>query len=356
MDTIRYAVIGMGSVAENRIVKEGFARDRKRFKSLRSAELVGVTDIRGECRRSADSLGVPWFDSPEDIFGNQGIDAVIIATDNPSHYPLARQAIEAGKHCMIEKPMTTRYDDALELQNLARSKRISLSVNHPWQFNAFNVLSRNLLSAGRIGKVHSLCLHMEVSYGATDEEAASWRCSRPEALGGPIGDLGSHCFYMAEFLLASTIARLSCVYYPRTLDIAVENGAYIRFVTENGTAGSIRVAFSESRGGLLSSLLSLGYEAYGSDGVLRSFASLFQLSGHEDEPAPVRVEVEDEKGTEHYAIAQNEIRNIYQSSILRHANSILSGELLDGTEGVHNVRLIARAHESAQKNGCQLWM
>ena len=356
MDRIRYAVIGMGSVAENRIVKEGFARDRKRFAPLSSVELVGVTDIRSERKRSADLLGLAWFDSAEDIFGNPEIDAVVIATDNPSHYPLARRAIEAGKHCLIEKPMTTRCDDALELQNLARSRRISLSVNHPWQYNAFNVLSRSLLSAGRIGKVHSLCLHMEMSYGATADEAASWRCSRLEALGGPIGDLGSHGFYMAEFLLAAKIARLSCVYYPRTLDVAVENGAYIRFVTENGTDGSIRVAFSEPRGGLLASLLGLGYEAYGSDGVLRSFATLFQLSGHEDEPAPVRVEVEDEKGTEPYAIAQEEIRNIYQGSILRHAGSILSGELLDGTEGVHNVQLIARAHESARKNGSQPWM
>jgi predicted dehydrogenase len=346
----------MGSVAENRIVREGFARDRKRFKPLESAELVGVTDIRSERKGSADSLGLAWFDSAEDIFGNRDVDAVMIATDNPSHYPLARRAIEAGKHCLIEKPMTTRCDDALDLRNLARSRRISLSVNHPWQYNAFNVLSRRLLSAGRIGKVQFLCLHMEVSYGATDDEAASWRCSRPDALGGPIGDLGSHCFYMAEFLLAAKIAKLSCIYYPRTLDIAVENGAYIRFVTENGTDGSIRVAFSESRGGLLSSLLGLGYEAYGADGVLRSFASMFQLSGHEDEPAPVRVEVEDEKGTEHYTVARNEIRNIYQSSILRHAGSILSGELLDGTEGVHNVQLIARAHESARKSGSQPWM
>jgi predicted dehydrogenase len=353
---IRYGLIGLGNISENRIIKEGFSFDRKRFQPSDTIELIGATDINLKCRRKTDSFGITWFNTSEELLKIKDIDAVIIATENASHYPLAKAAMESGKHCLVEKPMSVTLEEVLDLKKTAGLNNVSLSVNHVMKHNAYNILSQRLLADGRIGKINSITLHMEIEYGAKKNEAASWRCSNPAILGGPLGDLGSHCFYMAEFLLHSKIRELASIYYPKTLDIAVENGVYVSFKTESNIEGTIRVSFASPRGGLFSSIQSLGYEAYGEEGTLRSYATMYQLSGHEDEPVPVRVEVEDGKGVERYDMPRENIKNIYQSSILEHATSIILKDHLDGTEGVRNILLIEKAHESARENGSKKWI
>jgi hypothetical protein len=96
---------------------------------------------------------------------------------------------------------------------------------------------------------------------------------------------------MAEHLIGSRIRSLACTYLPATLGLAVENGAFVQFETAGGVQGSARVAFNQPRGGLRETLGNLGYEIYGSEGVLRGYGTLFQLSGYSDEPAAVRLEL-----------------------------------------------------------------
>jgi len=85
--------------------------------------------------------------------------------------------------------------------------------------NAYNRRAKDLINQGAIGKVNDIVLHMEFYYGSTPQEVATWRCADPNEIGGPIGDVGSHCLYMAEFLLSSPIGSLCCVYTPKILNI-----------------------------------------------------------------------------------------------------------------------------------------
>ena len=192
--------------------------------------------------------------------------SVFIATNNRSHAPLAQKAMEAGKHCLVEKPIATTLDDARRLQQLARQRQVSLAVDHMMTENAYNQRARELVAAGAIGEVNDISLHMEFCYGSTPNEAATWRCADPLEIGGPVGDVGSHCLYMAEFLLNGTVKSLSCVYTPRTLNIAVENGAFVHFRLDTGVQGTAQVAFNRPRGGLGGTLTNLGYEIYGTKG------------------------------------------------------------------------------------------
>jgi predicted dehydrogenase len=352
--SVRYGIAGLGVIAENRLIAEGFACGVPPPAGRSNIGLAGVTDRNQQRRKVADRLGVRWFGSLQDMLKSDEVDAVIIATDNASHASIARDVLEAGRHCLIEKPMATSLEEARLLRTLARDHGVSLAVDHVMEHNALNIMARTLIAEGRIGEVNDICLHMEMLYGTTPDQAASWRCSDASSLGGPTGDLGSHCFYMAEFLLRSRIASVSCVYYPKTLDIVVENGAYIKFETESGLTGSIRVAFSEPRGGLLTALSNLGYEAYGTEGVLRAYGTLFQLSGDESDPVGLRMEVEDANGVER--IPAPGAGNIYQSAIRRHAESVLEARLEDGSAGIHNLQLILAAHDSAAHHGRTTWI
>lgn len=349
MGKVKYAIIGFGGIAENRVAKEGFGIDTSRFAGHAQAELVGVTDVNGVRKAAAADLGLKWYDSPEAVLADPAVEAVFIATNNLSHAPLAEQAMRSGKHCLIEKPMATTLDDAGRLQRLAREHGLSLAVDHMMTENAYNQQARELATRGAIGRVNDICLHMEFCYGSTPEEAAAWRCADPLEMGGPIGDVGSHCLYMAEFLLDSTVESLACVYTPRILDIAAEDGAFIQFRLHSAIQGTARVAFNQPRGGLGSTLTNLGYEIYGTKGILRGYATLFQLSGHPGEPVAVRLEVDRLTGVERVEVGG--VQNIYQAVIAKHAQSIRGHSPMDGADAIHNLELVLACHESAGRQG-----
>jgi len=349
MEKVGYAIIGFGGIAENRIAKEGFGLDKSRFNGHPEAELIGVTDINQARKAAATALGLKWYAETSDVLKDPRIQAVFIATNNLSHAPLALAAIKAKRHCIVEKPFATTLSDAQKVQDLAQKNDISISVDHMMMDNVYNIRARDLVKQGAIGQVNDICLHMEFLYGSTPQEAATWRCANPDELGGPIGDVASHCLYMAEFLLNSQIDSIACVYTPRTLDINVENGAFIQFKLKNQVQGTVRVAFNQPRGGLESTLTNLGYELYGTKGIIRGYCTLFQLSGHVGEPVDVRLEIDSFKSIETVKI--KELKNIYQAVISRHARSIIDKKPLDASEAIHNLRLILACHESAKEDG-----
>ncbi len=350
MSKIKYAMIGFGGIAENRLAKEGFACDKARFEPLPDAQLIGVTDINPERENAAAALGLKWYDNADDIFADPAVDAVFVATNNLTHASLAKAALNAGKHVIVEKPMATKATDAAELVSLAQAKKLSLAVDHMMIYNVYNAQAKKMVDAGELGTVNDACFHMEFAYGYDPAEAASWRCASKDEIGGPIGDVASHCFYMAEYVFNSTIEELSCVYYPKTMPINVEDGAYIKFKLANGLSGSVKVGFNEFRGGLRGALSNFGYEIYGSDAVLRGYATMFQLSGHDDEPIKLRLEL-DKFERQEQVKPDGPVQNIYQALVSNHAQSILSGQILAGNDAVHNLKLVEAAHQSAMAGG-----
>ncbi|MDO5580248.1 MAG: Gfo/Idh/MocA family oxidoreductase [Planctomycetia bacterium] len=351
MRKIKYALIGFGGIAENRIAKEGFACDRNRFAPLEKAELIGAFDLNPARKAAAEALGLKWYSGIDKILADPEAEAVYIATNNLSHAPLAMEAMSAGKHVLVEKPLAATVSEAAALVQAAKEKKRSLSVDHMMVNNKLNVKAKELLDAGTLGTVNDSCFHMEFAYGYDPAEAGTWRCSKWEEMGGPIGDVASHCFYMAEYLFGKKIREVAAVYLPKTMPIAVEDGAYIRFKMEDGMCGSVKVAFSELRGGLGGTLSNLGFEIYGTEAVLRSFGTMFQLSGYEDEPIPMRLELDLFKSQKVFTGKDIPTRNIYQQVIEHHAESILSEKYLDGDEGSRNVRICYAAHESARNAG-----
>ena len=346
---VKYVLVGFGGIAENRVAKEGYACDRKRFKPLAHAQLVGATDLNPARQAAAEALGLKWYPSLDAVLADKAVDGVYIATNNASHAKLACEALKAGKHVIVEKPIATSVADAKAMSRLAKAKKLSLAVDHMMVNNAWNVAGRAALKAGRLGKVNDSCFHMEFAYGYDPAEAATWRCSKVEEMGGPIGDVASHCFYVAEFMFGKKIKKVAAVYYPKVMKIKAEDGAYVKFFFEDGTQGSVNAAFSEMRGGLAGTLTNLGYEIYGDKAAMRGYGTMFQLSGYADEPIVQRLELDDGKKVS--AVKPAKIQNIYQTLIEGHAKSVLAKKPLTGEDAIHNLALCAACHESARNGG-----
>lgn len=349
MAKVRYVLVGFGGIAENRVAKEGYACDRKRFRPLKTAQLVGATDVNQARKAAAEALGLKWYASLDDVLADKSVDGVYIATNNASHAAIAIAALKAGKHVIVEKPIATSVADAKKMDALARKKGLSITVDHMMVNNAWNIAAAKAVQSGILGKVNDGCFHMEFAYGYDPAEAATWRCGKVEEMGGPIGDVASHCFYVAEFIFGKKIAKVAAVYYPKVMKIRAEDGAYIKFFFEDGTQGSVNAAFSEMRGGLAGTLTNLGYEVYGDKAAMRGFGTMFQLSGYADEPIRIRLERDDGKGVSE--IKPGKIQNIYQALIEGHAKSVQAGKPLTAQDAIHNLALCAAAHKSAQNGG-----
>ena len=105
----------------------------------------------------------------------------------------------------------------------------------------------------------------------------------------------------------------------------------------------------QMRGGLAGTLTNLGYEIYGNQAVLRGFGTMFQLSGYEDEPIKMRLEMDN--GKTQKKLAPGKVQNIYQALITKHAKSVLTKRPLNAVDGLRNLELCDAAHKSARSNG-----
>lgn len=86
------------------------------------------------------------------------VDAVVIATPISTHYELARRALEAGKHVMVEKPLAHQSGLARELVRLARQKNLTLFTGHTFIYSPPVQKVKQLIESGELGSIHYISL------------------------------------------------------------------------------------------------------------------------------------------------------------------------------------------------------
>jgi predicted dehydrogenase len=84
------------------------------------------------------------------------VDAVVIATPIRTHHALAHAALLAGKHVMVEKPLTTSSAEAIHLDLLANALGLTLMVGHTFQYNAAVLALRDVVASGELGEIRSV--------------------------------------------------------------------------------------------------------------------------------------------------------------------------------------------------------
>jgi predicted dehydrogenase len=101
----------------------------------------------------ADWPGVTVHATPAELVARDDIDLVVIATPNDTHFPLARDALLAGRHVVVDKPFTVKLDDARELVGLARERGRLLSVFHNRRWDGDFLTLRRLVDDGALGRI-----------------------------------------------------------------------------------------------------------------------------------------------------------------------------------------------------------
>src|SRR5438094_5359111 len=97
---------------------------------------------------------MPVTTNPAEVFTDPGIDAVAIVTPITYHFPLAKQALESGKHVFVEKPFTATTAQAEELIELAKRKNLFIMVDHTFLFKGAVRKIHELISSGTLGNLY----------------------------------------------------------------------------------------------------------------------------------------------------------------------------------------------------------
>ena len=149
MDRIRWAVLGVG-----------------RFGAVHARVLAGLNgvELKALCGRRvahveslAAELEVGWtMAEAAQIIESDQIDAVSITSHWRDHLPLARAALAAGKHVLLEKPMACDAGECAELLDVAAEARGYLLVGHVCRFDPRISLAKEAIAQGRLGRIVSL--------------------------------------------------------------------------------------------------------------------------------------------------------------------------------------------------------
>ncbi|MBN2334183.1 Gfo/Idh/MocA family oxidoreductase [Candidatus Bathyarchaeota archaeon] len=172
MRQINVAVIGCGAWGVNQA---------RVYHGLDETNLLKVVDVDPKRRRLAgEKYGAEACADPEDAFSDYEVDAVSICTPTVTHGRLALEALRAGKHVLVEKPMTADLAEGRRLIEAAEREGLTLAVGHVERFNPAVNETLRLVEAGEIGQV--LMVH------------ASRLSRRPKRVGdvGVVKDLAIH--------------------------------------------------------------------------------------------------------------------------------------------------------------------
>ena len=259
MTTINLALTGYGYAA--RVFHLPFWRADGRFRLVkihsRSASEPPPGFPRTQLVRDFNDLLTP------------AIDAIVITTPNPSHGELARRALAAGKHVIVEKPLCATRAEAVELYQLAAAQQRLLAVYHNRRWDSGPLTLRALLASDRLGPPVDLFLRMERYAAGLNPKR--WKESGELGV-GLLYDLGPHLLDMALQLCGrpqSLAADLRCqhpgavsddnftvnLYYGNGLKVVLGASKYARapapFLVCHGTRGSYLKASVDNQEALL---------------------------------------------------------------------------------------------------------
>ena len=160
------AVIGGGGWGKNHV---------RNFHQIDVCRLKTVCDLDEAilARHRAVYEDLETTTRAEEIFADPEIDAVIIATDAPSHHRIAAAALEAGKHVLVEKPMTLVPEEAEALVRAAEAGGRVLMVGHLLEYHPCVLYLKDLADGGRLGGLRYM-YSQRVNLGVVRKDENAW--------------------------------------------------------------------------------------------------------------------------------------------------------------------------------------
>ena len=236
MERVRLGMIGCGSMGRH--------HGRIFSQKVPEAEIVALADPdpNNLARFVADVFPgqqpPATFNDYRAMLAEVPLDGVVIVSPHAYHFAQAMDAISAGCHVLVEKPMVIRTEDALALMAHARAHNRVVSIAFPGPFTCEFQYIRDVIARGDLGEIYlivGIC-----SQNMINQIRGTWRMNRELAGGGNLYDSGAHMFNAMLYLTGLAVTDV-CAFIDNTgEDVDVTATVAMRFT--KGALGSAAVS------------------------------------------------------------------------------------------------------------------
>lgn len=309
---------------------------------IENATLVGVADNKLEFAESfAKMRGVKAFDNYFDMLSCPEIDVICICTPSCFHAQNAIDALNNGKHVVLEKPMALNTKDAdLVIETCKKTGKL-LTVISQLRFSEDILRVKKLIEEGALGKITLCELNMRYYRSPDYYSSSPWKGTLKFDGGGALMNQGIHGVDLFEYMIGD-IKNVNGVIKTLVHDIEVEDSAVATVEFSNGALGTI-MASSCAYPGFNRKITINGSDGY----VILSENNVEKLVIKDtvcEEYCLNKVSASNDPASVSYEYHRRQLTNLI---------SAINGEeklLIDATEGKKAVKVIETIYQTAAKN------
>lgn len=336
---IKFAVVGCGHIGK---------RHAEMVSRNEEAELVALVDIKEKSALNIEHFGVPFFQSLDDLLGSDlEIDIVNIATPNGLHFKQSFQVINAGKHVVVEKPMTLSKTDSEKLIFQALHKHRQIFAVMQNRYSPPSVWIKQLIESGKLGEIYMVQLNCYWNRDNRYYLPDSWH-GKKDLDGGTLFTQFSHFIDILYWLfgdITNIHAKFGDFNHATLTDF--EDSGFVSFDFVNGGMGCINYSTSVWDQNLESSMTIIAEN--GSVKIGGQYMDKVEICHVKDYEMPVLAPTNPGndygayKGSaaNHHYIIENVV------DVLKGRNTITTNAL----EGLKVVEIIERIYDQKSKNG-----
>lgn len=205
---MRVGIVGAGWIAEKAAI------------TLNGLDTVEAYAIASRSAEKAEAFARQWnvrraYGSYADLIADSDVDLVYVATPHSHHYEVTRQALMAGKPCLVEKAFMANHRQAEAIVSLARERRVFLAEAIWTRYQPVVATVRGLIADGRIGTPRLVTATLGYSMGEKP------RIMRPDLCGGALLDLGVYALNFVRMFFPADIVSIDghCVKSATGMDL-----------------------------------------------------------------------------------------------------------------------------------------
>lgn len=223
---LRIGVIGCGHWGPNHI---------RVFSQLERSEVVACADLNDDRLNEVARryINVKTTQDHHALLSDETIDAVVIATPTHTHAEIVREALRAGKHVLVEKPLCTEAAEARALTELAQEVGKVLMVGHVFLYNPGIMKLRDVIERGDLGRIHYL-------------DAVRTNLGPVRGDVNALYDLGTHDISIFNYLLGATPIAVAAQ-GSAISQTSIEDVCFATLRYPSGTLGHIHVSWLNPR-------------------------------------------------------------------------------------------------------------
>jgi predicted dehydrogenase len=235
-----FGIIGAGAVAEVHA---------RAIDTIMEAELIGVYDHNPD-KTIAFSLkyNCQAFETAEELCNDGRIDIVCICTPSGLHLEPSLAAINAGKHCIIEKPLETNLERFDRIINAGIKHNVMISGIFPMRFSKVNIELKKAIDEGRFGKLVMGDAYIKWYRSPEYYKDVKWRSRMVLSGGGAVMNQGIHSVDLLRWFMGKVEAVCAFTGLLGHKGLEVEDVAAATMKFANGAIGVIEASTAVSPG------------------------------------------------------------------------------------------------------------